>query len=119
MATSQGFFDASVLFAGNISFIVVLSVGGNMVVEGAMSPGQLSSFLLYSVFLGFQTSSLSGIYTDYQRALGAMERLVQIMNRDPVMKVQYPLVTSMDEVIDPATSIGIHTGQIPTMTALA
>ena len=50
-----------------------------------MSPGSLGSFVLYSLYLGFQTSSLSTTYADYQRAVGAMQRLLDIMERQPAV----------------------------------
>ncbi|KAH8043535.1 ATPase [Aureococcus anophagefferens] len=64
-------FGAVVHFAANVSLLVVLAVGGEQVMSGALSPGSLSSFLMYSLYLGFASSGLSSSFAEFQRASGA------------------------------------------------
>ena len=63
----------------------VLTFGSSEVAAGHLSPGDLSAFMLYSLFLGFQTAGLSTTYADVQRAIGASERVLSLSDRVPTM----------------------------------
>lgn len=78
-------FGAVVHFAANVSLLVVLAVGGEQVMSGALSPGSLSSFLMYSLYLGFASSALSSSFAEFQRASGATERLLALSDRKSAM----------------------------------
>ena len=53
------------------SLLLVLAVGGEQVLAGALSPGSLSSFLMYSLYLGFASSGLSTAYSRPRRSLAS------------------------------------------------
>ena len=55
----QAMYDASVAFAMNSSLCLVFAFGGQQVLDGTLTAGGLSSFLMYSMYLGFSTSQLS------------------------------------------------------------
>jgi len=82
---TQAIFNSTVYFASNLSLLAILGYGAQLVVDGSMTPGALSSFLCYSLYLGFATSGLSTTYTDFQRATGATERLLMLMDRESAM----------------------------------
>ena len=69
--------------AANVSLAGVLGYGGTLVVAGEISVGMLTSFLLYSVYVGFNFGALSTVYSDLMKAVGAAERLLSIMDRSP------------------------------------
>lgn len=48
----------------------VLLYGSNQVSSGAMTPGDLTAFLMYSLYIGFNISNLSYVYTELKRASG-------------------------------------------------
>jgi len=50
-----------------------------------MTGGQLSQFLLYAVYVAVAAASLSEMWGEVQRAAGAMERLVELQNAQPVI----------------------------------
>lgn len=79
------YFDGAVHMAANLSLVAVLWYGGNQVLSGAMSAGDLTAFLMYSLYTGFNVSSLSNIYTDLKRAGGAAARIFEITDRAPAM----------------------------------
>lgn len=62
---------------------VVLWLGAHAVLEGRMTFGQLSQFLLYAVYMALAAATLSEVWGDVQRAAGAMERLVELYNARP------------------------------------
>jgi ATP-binding cassette subfamily B protein len=68
------------------AIIVVLWLGARAVVAGSISPGTLGQFLLYAVFVAGGTTALGEIWGEVQRAAGAMERLLELLNARPGIK---------------------------------
>jgi ATP-binding cassette, subfamily B, bacterial len=68
---------ATMLVFGAI--ISVLWIGAHQVLGGTLSFGELSQFLLYAVFMGVAAASLSEMWGEIQRAAGAMERLIELV----------------------------------------
>ena len=73
------FNEAGVILALNSSMLAVLAVGGQLLVDGALSYGDLSAFLLYSMTTGMSASSVAGAYAELRRASGASERILQLL----------------------------------------
>ncbi len=61
---------------------LVLWYGGTLLVEGALTLGELTSFLLYTLTVAFSLGALSGLYEDFMKALGASERVFALMDRE-------------------------------------
>ena len=59
---------------------VMLWVGGQDVVAGRTSAGDLAAFLFYSIIVAGSVGAISEVYTDLQRAAGATERLVELLD---------------------------------------
>ncbi len=66
---------------GAITF--VLWVGTHAVIRGEMTSGQLGQFLLYAIFVATSSAALSEMWGEVQRAAGAMERLVELLDTKP------------------------------------
>jgi subfamily B ATP-binding cassette protein MsbA len=65
------------------SLILVLWVGGRAVLLGQMTPGDLIAFLLYAAMLTGPLSSFAGLYGQVQAALGATERVFELLDIQP------------------------------------
>ena len=63
----------------------VLYYGGKLMNEAQISVGDLSSFLLYAVFVGISLSSLTSFYAELMRGLGASTRIFELMDRVPLI----------------------------------
>ena len=61
----------------------VLWLGARAVLTGAMSPGQLGQFVMYAAIAAGATAGLSEIWSQLQRAAGAMERLAELLSIEP------------------------------------
>lgn len=61
----------------------VLWMGAHKVLSNAMTFGELSQFLLYSVYMGGAAALLSEVWGDVQRAAGATERLIELYSATP------------------------------------
>lgn len=71
------------LVFGAIGFVVWL--GAHSVREGTMSVGQLTQFIIYSMMIATAAPALSEMWGEVQRAAGAMERLVELLNAEPAI----------------------------------
>ncbi|GGE16895.1 ATP-binding cassette, subfamily B [Gemmobacter megaterium] len=70
------------VFAGIVG---VLWIGANDVRAGTMSAGELVQFVIYAVLVAGSVGALSEIWGELQRAAGATERLVELLDtRDSV-----------------------------------
>ena len=72
---------ATMLIFGAIT--IVLWFGARQVLAGHMSSGELGQFLLLAVYAGTSAASLSEMWSEVQRAAGAMERLVELEHAEP------------------------------------
>ncbi len=79
-----------VIFLTFTGIVGVLWIGARDVREGLMSPGELVQFVIYAVMVAGAVGALSEIWGELQRAAGATERLVELLN-------------TTDTVLDPAT----------------
>jgi ATP-binding cassette, subfamily B, bacterial len=64
---------------------LVLWLGARAVLAGEMTGGQLGQFLLYAGFVTSSAAALIEQWGEVQRAAGAMERLVELLNAQPAI----------------------------------
>ena len=77
-------FGILVVFGG---IVFVLWVGAQDVIAGRMSGGELGQFLLYAIFVGGSSAGLSEIWGEIQRAAGATERLLELLQARPDISI--------------------------------
>ncbi|KAL6863208.1 ATP-binding cassette permease mdl1 [Amphichorda felina] len=76
-------FFASTGWAGNMTVLAMLIVGGSFVRSGSMSLGDLTSFMMYTAFAGSSLFGLSGFYSELMKGVGAASRLFELQDRKP------------------------------------
>ena len=64
----------------------VIWVGGGDVVAGRSTGGELGAFLFYAMMVAFSVGIVSEVYGDLQRAAGATERLIEVLETEPVIR---------------------------------
>ena len=84
-----------VIFLAFSGVVGVLWIGAHDVRAGMMTPGQLVQFLIYAVMVAGAVGALSEIWGELQRAAGATERLVELLQaedtvQDPAHPVALP-----------------------------
>ncbi|WP_071799141.1 ABC transporter transmembrane domain-containing protein [Natronohydrobacter thiooxidans] len=78
------------VFAGILG---TLWVGARDVASGAMTPGELAQFVIYAVIVAGSVGALSEIWSELQRAAGATERLVELLQAvDSVQDPETPML---------------------------
>nr|BAX39015.1 half-size ABC transporter [Fagopyrum esculentum] len=81
-----GLFSGSLNAASTLSVIIVVIYGATLTINGAMTTGDLTSFILYSLTVGSSVSGLSGLYTVAMKAAGASRRVFQLLDRESSMQ---------------------------------
>jgi ATP-binding cassette subfamily B protein len=64
---------------------VVLWLGGYDVLEGRITPGELSAFVFYAALVASAVGGLAEVMGDLQRAAGATERLFELLDTQPTV----------------------------------
>ncbi|AQS49278.1 MULTISPECIES: ABC transporter transmembrane domain-containing protein [Thioclava] len=81
------------VFAGVVG---VLWIGARDVRAGEMSVGELVQFVIYAVMVAGSVGALSEIWSELQRAAGATERLVELLqSEDSVKDPEHPVPLPM------------------------
>lgn len=80
-----------VIFLVFTGIVGVLWMGARDVRADVMSAGELIQFVIYAVMVAGSVGALSEIWGELQRAAGATERLVELLNiDDPVLDPDHP-----------------------------
>jgi ABC-type multidrug transport system fused ATPase/permease subunit len=54
-----------------------------MVADGLLTSGELTSFLMYTIYVGFSFAGLSSFYSDMMKGIGASSRIFELLQRKP------------------------------------
>jgi len=82
-ALYRGAFSAFVIFALFGAVSLVLWYGAGLVRAGDMSLGDLTQFLLYTMFVGGAVGSFAELYGQLQRTVGATQRVRELLGEVP------------------------------------
>lgn len=81
-ATYRGFFASFIIFCIFGAVIVVIWYGAMLVARGEISVGDLTTYILYSMFVAGSMGSLPELYANIQRSVGASERVLDILEEE-------------------------------------
>lgn len=79
-AKYRGAFASFIIFCLFGSIVAVVWYGSSLVQIGEITVGQLTSFILYSTFVGAAMGSFAELYAQLQKIVGASERVVELLN---------------------------------------
>jgi ATP-binding cassette subfamily B protein len=79
----RAFMIAAAVMGVFAAVTLVLWLGARAVLEGTMTGGELAQFLSYAIFMASAVSGLSEMWGEIQRAAGAMERTVELLESRP------------------------------------
>ena len=75
----RAFLIATVIALIFTGIAAMLLVGGQNVISGAMSAGQLGAFVFYAIVVAGSVATISEVIGEVQRASGAAERLLELL----------------------------------------
>ena len=75
-------YNPSMSFIGGIGFILVIGFGGNLAIQGQMSPGEITAFLLYLTLFYEPVGRLHQLNQMLQSGRAAAERVFEILDSE-------------------------------------
>jgi ATP-binding cassette subfamily B protein len=84
---ARALMTAMAMFLIVASIVGVLWFGASLVIDGAITAGRLGQFILYAVFAAGSLAQLSEVWGELQQAAGSAERLVELLETEPTIKV--------------------------------
>jgi ATP-binding cassette, subfamily B, bacterial MsbA len=85
LVTWRGLFGAMMTVLGFGTLIILLWFTGHQVIEGTLTIGALTSFLLYGITIGTSLSSIAGLYGQFQEGAGAVARVFELIDERPTI----------------------------------
>ncbi|ADH62908.1 ABC transporter related protein [Allomeiothermus silvanus DSM 9946] len=79
-ARIRAIFNPVVFFAMFTAIGIVLWYGGRLVIAGELTPGQLVAFLVYTFSVAGAVGAFSGLFSQFQEALGASSRIFELLD---------------------------------------
>ena len=79
-----------VMLIGFCAVGVILWFGGHDVFEGRLSAGELSAFVFYAGIVAASAGVVSEVWGEIQRAAGATERLLELLDEQPALVTAEP-----------------------------
>jgi ABC transporter fused permease/ATP-binding protein len=79
-AKYRGAFFSFVVFGLFGAIVLVLWYGAGLVAAGEMTIGALTSFIIYTMFIGASVGGLGDLYGQLQKAIGSSERILEILD---------------------------------------
>ncbi|KAI0657674.1 P-loop containing nucleoside triphosphate hydrolase protein [Cubamyces menziesii] len=87
-AVASGVFFGATGWSGNVTLLALLGYGGTLVSEGAITVGDLTSLLLYTVYVGSGLQMLTSVHlpsSSIMRGVGAGVRIFDLLDRPPAV----------------------------------
>lgn len=129
-ALAYGLFGGGIGGVATLSFVAIVWYGGTLVISGEITSGVLTSFLLYSLTIGGALAGLAGLFGDLMKAVGANDRVFQLLDRVPDVpvasgesvstlkghvefkNVEFAYPTRTDQIVLRGCSLTIEPGQV-------
>jgi ATP-binding cassette subfamily B protein len=77
---------AIIIFLASASVVIILWVGAQDVLDGSITPGRLSQFVLFAAFAATALGQLSEVWGEVSQAAGSAERLAELLAIEPVIR---------------------------------
>ena len=84
--TIRALMTAIVIFLIFTGVVAVIWIGARDVKAGNMTAGVLVQFVIYAVLVGSSVTAFAEFWGEMQRAAGATERLIELLNSEDVVK---------------------------------
>ena len=93
-ALAYGCFIGLMSTIGGFTLVGLLFYGGTLVLDGEMTPGVLTSYLLYCITVSTSLGGLMGLAGNFMAAIGATERVFELLDRRAAVALEKGTVLS-------------------------
>jgi ATP-binding cassette subfamily B protein len=90
----KAFLIAAVILIAFSAVGIILWIGGHDVLAGRMSQGELAAFVFYAAVVAAGAGTVAEVWGELQRAAGATERLVELLETRPGIVAPSSLATA-------------------------
>ena len=90
----RGAFSSFIILGLFGALVAVIWKGASLIASGEMASGQLFSFVIYSGFIGGSVGGLADVYSRLQRAMGATEAIMAMLDEQPETSNQEPVTSN-------------------------
>lgn len=80
-AVTNATFFATTGILGNVTFLLTLGLGTHFVMNGVMTVGDLTAYLIYTEYCGSATFGIANFYTELFKGAGAASRLFEMLDQ--------------------------------------
>jgi ATP-binding cassette subfamily B protein len=99
---------AMIMFISLSSIFIVAWVGALDVISGAITPGELTAFVFYAVLAGASIATISEVIGDLQKAAGASERIVELMNTTSEIPLESSFLDVTEDEFGPVDNQSVN-----------
>ncbi|SCU81021.1 LADA_0B10770g1_1 [Lachancea dasiensis] len=85
-ALANATFFSSTGILGDLSFLIVLGYGSHLVLQGGLTVGDLTAFMLYTEYTGSAVFGLSTFFSELMKGAGAASRLFEMTDHTSSIK---------------------------------
>src|SRR5439155_16416411 len=86
LAKVQGLMQPIIFGFMGLSTIILILLGGRLIIDGKLTIGQLSQFIVYLGMLTWPFIALGWVTTMVQRGAASMARLIKLFETEPEIK---------------------------------
>ena len=86
LVRARSWFYAAAMTAGYVGVAAVIWLGGRALIRNELTPGDLTSFFLYTFLVAGALGDLAGLWGALQRAAGATDRLFAVIDTVPEIR---------------------------------
>ncbi|KAF2075245.1 hypothetical protein CYY_003463 [Polysphondylium violaceum] len=83
LAIAGGIFSGSVFLIAQLAIVLIVYIGAKQVLNGQTTTGNLTSFLLYTLTVAMALAFVSSLFGDFMQAIGASDRIFELMDKIP------------------------------------
>ncbi|KAI9252440.1 P-loop containing nucleoside triphosphate hydrolase protein [Sporodiniella umbellata] len=87
-AIASGAFFGGAGLSGNLAVLAVLWYGGQMVMQDIITIGELTSFMLYTAYVGTALGGMTSFYSEIMKGVGASERIFDLLERKSPINIE-------------------------------
>ncbi len=81
-ARVRAYFTPTIIMVAFTAVTVILWYGGRLVILDGLPPGDLITFLLLTFFVAGSIGSFTGLYSQFQEALGSSKRVFELLDEE-------------------------------------